>query len=100
VTHRIRFALDPEAPGNGKDPGHILDELRRLGDCRVVVQTWELRPVEEFNPSLPNAYWDVVLTTSRAVEDIRLSALQVRATGWIFMYMGCIEGGRGCPRGG
>lgn len=71
VTYRIRFAPSPDMLRRGKNPASLLDELRGLGHCRVVAQTYELQPMEEFDPVLCNAYLDVLLTTFRGIEDIR-----------------------------
>jgi two-component system chemotaxis sensor kinase CheA len=49
----LRFRLPPSALANGTNPLSLLDELRELGECRVVALCDALPPLPTSFP--PNA---------------------------------------------
>ncbi len=72
-TYRIRFRPSPEIFTTGTNPVHLINELRELGECRVVAQKDNIPDLAEINPEHCYMYWDIVLTTdqgSNAIKDI------------------------------
>lgn len=48
---RLSLRLPPEAMQNGINPLALLDELRTLGDCRIVARTDQVPPLAELVPT-------------------------------------------------
>jgi two-component system, chemotaxis family, sensor kinase CheA len=71
ATYRIRFRPERNIFRTGTDPLNLLDELRGLGNCRVVAQLGEVPPLETLDPELCYIYWDVILTTNRGLNAIK-----------------------------
>ncbi len=71
ATYRIRFRPSPNILSTGTDPMLLIDDLRRLGDCRVIVQTEAVPDLKSLDPEACYLYWDVILTTSRGMNAIR-----------------------------
>jgi len=75
-TWRVRFSLPLDAMANGTNPLGLLAELRDLGDCRVVVSTQAVPPIEDLNPTDCHLAWDVTLSGPKvsrsAIEDVFL----------------------------
>jgi two-component system chemotaxis sensor kinase CheA len=72
-TFRIRFSLPHNAMINGTNPLGLLDELRDLGKCDIVVNTQALPPLETLVPTELHLSWDVTLTTEQprsAIDDV------------------------------
>ena len=72
-TWRVRFSLPADALMNGTRPLPLLDELRDLGDCRVVAVTDAIPPLEALVPTECHLAWDVTLVTKHgrdAIEDV------------------------------
>lgn len=70
ATWRIRFALPENTLVNGTNPLSFLDELRAMGECRVVLDRSALPPLEKLDPTALYVTWDVMLTTSKSRADI------------------------------
>lgn len=70
-TFRIRFKPAQDIYLTGADPILLLNELRELGECRVVAHLNEIPAFEDINPELCYTYWDIILTTSRGDNAIR-----------------------------
>jgi anti-anti-sigma regulatory factor len=69
---RITFRLPESALVLG-DPLLLLDALRELGSCEVVVSTDAVPPLDTIDPEVCYLGWDVVLTTDRprqAIDDV------------------------------
>lgn len=69
----IRFRLPPESMANGTNPLTLLDELRDLGEARVVALTDQLPPLDELVPTQCHIGWDVILVTDEprsAIDDV------------------------------
>jgi len=89
VTWRIRFSLPENTFVNGTNPLSFLDELRAMGECRVVLDRSTLPPLEKLDPTALYFAWDVTLTTDRSradIEDVFLfvmddMALEIEALG-------------------
>jgi two-component system chemotaxis sensor kinase CheA len=71
VTYRIRFRPAQDILSQGVNPVSLLDELRRLGYCKVVAQTDAIPNLEDFNPECCYTYWDVILTTRQGMNAIK-----------------------------
>jgi two-component system chemotaxis sensor kinase CheA len=71
VTYRIRFKPSSGIFMNGTNPLALLNELRGLGDCRVVAQVCDLPTLNEMDAELCYVYWDIILTTSGGVNAIK-----------------------------
>jgi two-component system chemotaxis sensor kinase CheA len=70
-TYRIRFKPPRDIYLTGADPVLLLNELRELGECRVVAHLNEIPALEEVDPEQCYTYWDIILTTSRGDNSIR-----------------------------
>ncbi|PIO97077.1 chemotaxis protein CheA [Pleomorphomonas carboxyditropha] len=70
TTWRIRFGLPENTFVNGTNPLSFLDELRAMGECRVVLDRSTLPPLEQLDPTALYLAWDVTLTTDRSRADI------------------------------
>jgi two-component system chemotaxis sensor kinase CheA len=70
-TYRIRFKPAQDIYLTGTDPILLLNELRELGECRVVAHLNDIPPLDELNPEFCYTYWDIILTTSRGDNAIR-----------------------------
>ncbi|MBF0627432.1 MAG: chemotaxis protein CheA [Magnetococcales bacterium] len=70
---RIRFAPNPEIFATGTNPLLLLNELRELGECRVVANTEKLPDFEELDPEQCYTGWEIFLTTElgeNAIHDV------------------------------
>lgn len=67
---RLSFRLPPEAMANGTNPLMLLDELRELGECRIVARTDRVPPLEALVPVECHIGWDVELVGDVSREDI------------------------------
>ena len=73
TRYTIRFSLPQDAMANGTNPLGLLDELRDLGDCRVVADRSAIPPLDQLNPVDLHLSWTVELTTSEprsAIDDV------------------------------
>ncbi|MCP4352687.1 MAG: chemotaxis protein CheA [Desulfobacterales bacterium] len=77
ATYRIRFRPGSDIISRGYNPMHLLDDLRELGECKVVGQTTAVPTLKDIDPEACYLYWDVILTTS---ED-------ASAVGDVFMFV-------------
>jgi len=71
ATYRIRFRPDPNIFLTGTDPQHLLDELKSLGQCRIVAQLSQIPRLEELDAEKCHLYWDVILTTDRGIDAVK-----------------------------
>ncbi|MDB5420452.1 MAG: CheA signal transduction histidine kinase, partial [Brevundimonas sp.] len=75
TTFKVRFSLPADALVNGVRPLPLLDELRELGECRVLALTDDLPDLADLVSSECRLAWDVTLTTAHgreAIEDVFL----------------------------
>ena len=73
VTWRIRFDLPSNAFKNGTNPLALLNELRDLGEARVVADPTNVPPLSQIEPTDHYLAWNVTLTTDQgraAIEDV------------------------------
>jgi two-component system chemotaxis sensor kinase CheA len=71
MTFRIRFKPAREIFLTGSDPLLLLEELRQLGECKVVAHLDEIPPLEDIDPEHCYTCWDIVLTTRRGVNAVK-----------------------------
>ena len=71
ITYRIRFRPSRGIFGGGTNPLLLLNELRRLGECRAIAHNDEIPFLDEMDPEACYTYWDVVLTTEKDIDAIR-----------------------------
>ena len=70
---RLSFRLPPESMANGTNPLTLLDELRDLGECRIVARTDKLPALADLVPTECHVGWDVEIHTTEpksAIEDV------------------------------
>lgn len=70
TTWNIRFRLPANAMANGTNPLGLLDELRDLGNCRIVADTGTIPSFDILNPTDMHLAWTVTLTTAKPRSDI------------------------------
>lgn len=73
VTYRIRFHPDKDIFNFGTDPATIMDDLRNLGECKVVAHVKEIPALEDFTFDQCYIFWDIILTSDKgenAIKDI------------------------------
>jgi|Deesub1362A_J573_1020465.scaffolds.fasta_scaffold00073_20 two-component system chemotaxis sensor kinase CheA len=71
VTYRIRFRSAQDIFMRGTNPVYLLEELCRLGDCKVVAHTDAIPVLNDFDPEACYTYWDVILTTNQGINAIK-----------------------------
>ncbi len=71
VSYRIRFRPYPSIFTSGGNPMLLLDELRELGECNVIVQIPKVMDLETLDPETCQVYWDVILTTPHDINAIQ-----------------------------
>jgi two-component system chemotaxis sensor kinase CheA len=70
-TYRIRFRPSADVFGRGTDPIKLLNELRELGQCKIMAQTEDIPCLEDYDPNANYTYWDVILTTNHGMNAIQ-----------------------------
>ncbi len=73
ATFSIRFTPDQEILSSGANPLLLLNELRDLGECRVIALIKDVPPLKDLNACACCFSWHIVLTTKRdmnAVKDV------------------------------
>jgi two-component system chemotaxis sensor kinase CheA len=71
VTYHIRFRPPANIFQRGIQPLGLLQELARLGRCRIIAETDAVPELDELDPELCYLYWDVILTTEHDEDRIR-----------------------------
>ncbi|MCX7965640.1 MAG: Hpt domain-containing protein, partial [Syntrophorhabdaceae bacterium] len=71
LTYRIRFKPFHNIFLTGTNPLNLLDELRSLGECKIIAQVDEIPPIESLSPEYCYTYWDIILTTDKGINAIR-----------------------------
>ena len=67
---RLSFRLPADAMANGTNPLMLLDELRELGECRIVARTDKVPPLADLVPTECHIGWDVELRGDISRADI------------------------------
>jgi two-component system chemotaxis sensor kinase CheA len=71
VTYHISLRLRPAVFSKGTNPILLLNELRELGECKVVARTEEIPELEDLDPEACRTSWEVILTTRLGINAIR-----------------------------
>ncbi|MGD9158929.1 MAG: chemotaxis protein CheA [Desulfobacteraceae bacterium] len=71
TSYRIRFKPPFEIFTTGIRPGLLLNELKELGEIKIIPQTDKVPPIDEIDPETCFLYWDIFLTTSMGENAIR-----------------------------
>ena len=67
---RLFFRLPPESMANGTNPLMLLDELRELGECKIIARADAIPPIAELVPVECHIGWDVELHGDISKDDI------------------------------
>ncbi|MGD9479848.1 chemotaxis protein CheA [Shinella sp. G-2] len=67
---RIRFSLPANAMANGTNPLGLLDEMRDLGECRILADAAKVPALGALEPRDMHLAWDVTLKTDKPRSDI------------------------------
>jgi two-component system chemotaxis sensor kinase CheA len=70
-TFSIRFRPDPRLMASGTNPITLLDELRALGESRVVANCAAVPELTALQSDQCYLAWEILLTTARGVDAIR-----------------------------
>ena len=71
MTYRIRLKPCAEIFQSGMDPALLLEELRELGECKVVAQTEQIPILTSYNQEQCYLFWDITLTTAKDINAIK-----------------------------
>jgi len=71
ITCRIRFRPPGDIFMRGINPLLILDDLRALGECRIIAQKEGIPALNEIDPEYCYTYWDAVLTTDQGINAVK-----------------------------
>lgn len=70
-TYRIRFKPSIDILQKGSDVVSLLDELRRMGENKVVAHLDNIPDLDSAEPDGCYVYWDIILTASGGIDAIR-----------------------------
>jgi len=71
ITYRIRFRPSPYLFQTGTNPILLLNEIKGLGECRVIAQLDLIPTLEDIDHELCYTYWDILLTTHKGSNEIK-----------------------------
>ena len=71
TTYRIRFTPSPDIFLTGTNPLLLLDEIRSLGECKIVAQLGAIPCLDDINPERCYTSWDIILTTDKGMDVIK-----------------------------
>ncbi len=71
MTYRIQFVPDNNMFMKGINPIHLLNDLKGLGECRIVAMTDAIPQLDHLNPEGCYTYWDIFLTTNKGINSIK-----------------------------
>ncbi|QTA81600.1 Chemotaxis protein [Desulfonema limicola] len=69
-TYRIRFRPGPDIFQYGTRPILLLEEIRQMGDCRIIGHTHAIPDLKKLNPESCYIHWNIILTTSKDIDTI------------------------------
>lgn len=69
--YHIHFRPKPFIFTKGINPILMLQELCELGDCRVTAGSDAIPTLADIDPERCYTYWDILLATSRSIDEIR-----------------------------
>jgi len=71
TIYKIYFKPDADIFFKGLNPLPVIDELKRLGECRVEACVEGIPPLEEIDPETCYLAWDIALTTTSGIDAVR-----------------------------
>jgi two-component system chemotaxis sensor kinase CheA len=71
ITYRIQFKPDQHIFTKGINPLLLLNELRALGNCKVLAYTDAIPDLNNIKPEECYTYWDVIITTDKGINAIK-----------------------------
>jgi two-component system chemotaxis sensor kinase CheA len=71
LTYRIQFNPHQDIFTKGINPLLVLNELRELGNCKVLAYTDAIPDLSNIEPEACYTYWDIILTTDKGVNAIK-----------------------------
>ncbi len=71
ITYRVCFRPMENIFRTGADPVALIDELRQLGEHKVVAHTTNIPELNELDPEACYTGWDIILTTDRGMDAIK-----------------------------
>ncbi len=71
LTYRIRFKPHTDIFLTGTDPALLLEELGEFGDHKISPQLKNIPSIDKLNPEECHILWDIILTTSKSVNEIK-----------------------------
>lgn len=71
TTYRIRFKPPKDIYLRGINPLSMLEDIRGLGESRIVAQTCDIPFLDDYNPDYCYVYWDIILTTKQPLNAIK-----------------------------
>jgi two-component system chemotaxis sensor kinase CheA len=69
--YRVSFKPDADILLNGTNLLGLLEELASLGKSRIVASTQHVPPLQKLDPEACHLSWDIVLSTTKSLDDIR-----------------------------
>lgn len=70
TTYRIRFKPFEDIFLTGTNPAVLLDELKQLGNCKIIAHLDTIPDIKELDPEKCYVYWDILLTTAKGIDAI------------------------------
>ncbi len=73
ITYYILFQPYEDILADGTNPLYLIDELRSLGECKVIPHTRNIPDLEALDTSLCYVFWEIILATKediKAIQDI------------------------------
>ncbi|MBI5076607.1 MAG: chemotaxis protein CheA [Nitrospirae bacterium] len=71
TVYRIRFRPSRDIFLRGTNPLLLIDELRTMGDCRVIAHTQSIPALDLLDAEACYTSWDIILTTTKGLNDIQ-----------------------------
>ena len=70
-VYRIRFKPEMGIFLQGTNPLNLLNELRAMGDCRIIAHVKNLPDFADLNNEHCYIFWDIILATGQGIDAIR-----------------------------
>jgi two-component system chemotaxis sensor kinase CheA len=71
MTYRIRFKPAGDIFATGTNPLLLLNELKGMGDCKVIAQPDAIPDLEHMDPERCYTAWDLLMTTDQGLDAIK-----------------------------
>jgi two-component system, chemotaxis family, sensor kinase CheA len=71
IVYRIRFRPSQDIFLRGTNPLLLINELRAMGDCRVIAHTQSVPTLDLLDAEACYTCWDIILTTRKELNDIQ-----------------------------